>query len=109
MDRDCLLTKLTKNTARRQRWKEPYIESACEGMKYLVRKIQGTNFPNRGGERVIWSRADSTLIKHSSAFVVSRVREIKRCKVERELPRVTHQEEHPPHFFVVKIRWFLKE
>ena len=25
MDRDCLLTKLTKNTARRQRWKEPYI------------------------------------------------------------------------------------
>ena len=32
MDRDCLLTKLTKNTASRQRWKEPYIESAFEGM-----------------------------------------------------------------------------
>ena len=32
MDRDCLLTKLTNNTVRRQRWKEPYIESACVGM-----------------------------------------------------------------------------
>ena len=53
MDRDCLLTKLTKNTARRQRWKEPYIESACDGMKYLVQKIQGANCQSRGGGRVI--------------------------------------------------------
>ena len=53
MDRDCSLTKLTKNTARQQRLKEPYIESVCEGMIGLVRKIQRANHLSRGGGIVI--------------------------------------------------------
>ena len=45
---------------------------------------------------------DSTLIKHSSAFVVSSVCKIERCKVGRESPRIADQEEHTPNFWRLK-------
>ena len=54
-------------------------------------------------------QVDSTLIEHSSAFVVSSIHKIERYKVGRESPRVAHQEEHTPNFLAVEIRWFLRK
>ena len=49
------------------------------------------------------------LIKQSSSFVVRSVREIKLCKLGRELPCAADQEERPSQFLAVEIRWFLRK